>query len=76
LTNVDIEKQRLVYAIDQQLRTEEVAKVGLGDLDDAHLAAAIKVVSDVYGLSRTPSADEIFSRAFLPTKAERMLLPR
>jgi NitT/TauT family transport system substrate-binding protein len=75
LTNVDIEKQRLIYAIDQQLRTEEVAKVGLGDLDDAHLAAAIKVVSDVYGLSRTPSADEIFSRAFLPTKADRMLPP-
>ena len=73
LTNVDIEKQRLVYAIDQQLRTAEVAKIGLGDLDDAHLAAAIKTVSEVYALPRTPSPDEVFSHQFLPAKAERML---
>jgi NitT/TauT family transport system substrate-binding protein len=73
LTNFDLEKQRLVYTIDQQLRTEEVAKLGLGDLDDNRLKAAIKTVAEAYALSRTPSIDEIFSRAFLPPKADRLL---
>jgi NitT/TauT family transport system substrate-binding protein len=75
LTNFDLEKQRLIYTIDQQLRTEEVAKLGLGDLDDNRLQAAIKTVADAYGLSRQPSMDEVFSRAFLPPKADRMMSP-
>jgi NitT/TauT family transport system substrate-binding protein len=75
LTNFDLEKQRLVYTIDQQLRTEEVAKLGLGDLDDNRLQAAIKTVADAYGLTRAPSIDEVFSRAFLPPKADRILSP-
>jgi len=73
LTNFDLEKQRLVYTVDQQLRTEEVAKLGLGDLDDNRLNAAIKTVADAYALSRTPAIDEVFSRAFLPPKADRIL---
>jgi NitT/TauT family transport system substrate-binding protein len=73
LTNVDIEKQRLVYTINQQLRTDEVARIGLGDLDDTRLQAAIKTVSDAYALPRTPVIDEVFSRAFLPAKADRVL---
>jgi NitT/TauT family transport system substrate-binding protein len=73
LTNVDIEKQRLIYTVDQQLRTDEVAKLGLGDLDDVRLQAAIKTVTEAYALSRAPSIDEVFSRAFLPPKADRIL---
>jgi NitT/TauT family transport system substrate-binding protein len=73
LTNFDLEKQRLIYTIDQQLRTDEVAKLGLGDLDDTRLQAAIKTVADAYALSRTPGIDEVFSRAFLPPKADRIL---
>ncbi len=73
LTNFDLEKQRLIYTIDQQLRTDEVAKLGLGDLDDSRLQAAIKTVAEAYTLSRTPSIDEVFSRAFLPPKADRIL---
>jgi len=75
LTNVDLEKQRLIYTIDHQLRTDEVARLGLGDLDDSRLQAAIKTVSDAYALPRTPSLDEVFSRAFLPPKADRALSP-
>jgi NitT/TauT family transport system substrate-binding protein len=73
LTNFDLEKQRLVYTIDQQLRTDEVVRLGLGDLDDDRLQAAIKTVVEAYALSRTPSMDEVFSRAFLPPKADRIL---
>jgi NitT/TauT family transport system substrate-binding protein len=75
LTNVDLEKQRLVYTIDQQLRTDEVAKLGIGDLNDARLAAAIKTVSEAYALPRTPASGDVFTREFLPPKADRMLPP-
>jgi len=73
LTNFDLEKQRLIYTVDQQLRTDEVAKLGLGDLDDNRLNGAIKTVADAYALTRTPALDEVFSRAFLPPKADRIL---
>lgn len=75
LTNPELEKQRLIYTIDQQLRTDEVAKLGLGDLDDARLAGAIKTVSEAYALPRTPALDEVFNRSFLPPKADRVLPP-
>jgi NitT/TauT family transport system substrate-binding protein len=75
LTNVELEKQRLVYTIDHQLRTDEVTRLGLGDLDDARLQAAIKTVAEAYALPRAPSPDEVFSRAFLPPKADRALPP-
>jgi NitT/TauT family transport system substrate-binding protein len=73
LTNVEIEKQRLIYTVEQQLRTDEVAKIGLGDLDDTRLAAAIKTVTDAYALPRAPALDEVFNRSFLPAKADRIL---
>jgi NitT/TauT family transport system substrate-binding protein len=76
LTNPELERQRLVYTIDQQLRTDEVAKLGLGDLDDVRLAAAIKTVSEAYALPRTPALAEVFNRGFLPPKADRMLPAR
>jgi len=73
LTNPELERQRLVYTIDRQLRTDEVAKLGLGDLDDARLAAAIKTVSEAYALPRTPALEEVFNRGFLPPKVDRTL---
>jgi NitT/TauT family transport system substrate-binding protein len=75
LTNVELEKQRLIYTIDHQLRTDEVTRLGLGDLDDVRLQAAIKTVADAYALPRSPSIDEVFTRAFLPPKADRALPP-
>lgn len=71
LTNVDLEKQRLLYTLDQQMRTDETARLGIGDLDDGRLQASIKTVTEVYGLPRVPATSEIFLRAFLPPKADR-----
>jgi NitT/TauT family transport system substrate-binding protein len=73
LTNADIEKQRLVYTIANQLSTPETAKLGLGDLDDARLQGAITTVADAYKLPRSPAPTEIFDRSFLPPKADRLL---
>jgi NitT/TauT family transport system substrate-binding protein len=73
LTNVELEKQRLIYTIDHQLRTDEVTRLGLGDLDDVRLESAIKTVTAAYALPRIPSIDEVFTRTFLPPKADRAL---
>jgi NitT/TauT family transport system substrate-binding protein len=71
LTNVEIEKKRLLYFIDQQMVTPETARIGLGDLDDGRLGGAIKTVADAYGLKRVPDVREVFVRDFLPPQAER-----
>jgi NitT/TauT family transport system substrate-binding protein len=71
LINADIEKQRQAYFIEQQMITPETAKLGIGDLDDARLAASIKVVADAYGLKRVPETREVFRRDFLPPQSDR-----
>jgi NitT/TauT family transport system substrate-binding protein len=40
---------------------------------DERLAAAIKQVAESYELPRAPAASEVYSRAFLPPRAERIL---
>ncbi|NVO12663.1 MAG: ABC transporter substrate-binding protein [Rhodoplanes sp.] len=71
LINADIEKQRLVYTVKSLMISPETARLGLGDLDDARLAAAIKTVADAYGLPTVPDVRAVFLRDFLPPKAER-----
>lgn len=71
LINADIEKQRLVYTIRSLLISPETAKLGLGDLDDGRLAAAIKTVADAYGLEKVPDVRAVFVREFLPPPSER-----
>ncbi|RAI34904.1 ABC transporter substrate-binding protein, partial [Rhodoplanes roseus] len=71
LINADIEKQRLVYTIKELMISPETAKLGLGDLDDARLAAAIATVADAYGLDKRPDVRAVFVRDFLPPAAER-----
>lgn len=71
LTNGDIEKQRLVYFIKNQMISPESAKLGIGDLDDKRLTAAIKTVADAYELKNVPDARAVFVRDFLPPVADR-----
>jgi NitT/TauT family transport system substrate-binding protein len=73
LTSPEIEKARLLYFLNNQILSPEERKIGLGDVDDKRMTAAIKTVVDAYGLPRTPMLDEVFNRSFLPPKADRML---
>ncbi len=73
LLNKSIEKRRLVYVYNTLIDTPEAHALGIGDVSDARLASSIAVIAESYGLSRTPAASEIFSRAFLPPKANRVL---
>ncbi len=67
----DVEKERLLATIKEEMNHPEVAKIGLGDVDPVRLKRAIAMVVDANGLPRTPSNDEVFDRSFLPPRAER-----
>jgi NitT/TauT family transport system substrate-binding protein len=72
LLNKSIEKRRLVYVYNSLIDTPEAQALGIGDVSDTRLANSSAVIAESYGLTRTPAASEIFSRAFLPPKADRL----
>src|SRR5262245_4092384 len=73
LLNKDIEKRRLVYVAKTLIATPEATELGVGDMKDARMNDAIATIVAAYELPKSPAADAVFSRAFLPPKAERML---
>ncbi|MEN3378369.1 MAG: NitT/TauT family transport system substrate-binding protein [Hyphomicrobiales bacterium] len=73
LLNKDIEKRRLVYVAKTLIATPEAAELGVGDMKDARMDEAIKVIAAAYELPKSPNVGDVFSRAFLPPKAERAL---
>jgi len=48
-------------------------KIGIGDVDPERLKKGIELLVDNLKLPRTPSSEEVFTRAFLPPRAERDL---
>ncbi|QYU66139.1 ABC transporter substrate-binding protein [Leptolyngbya sp. 15MV] len=69
--NVPVEQGRIEYAWRVSMATDETRRLGAGDLDDARLGRAIAQIVEVFQLPRRPEPSEIFSRAFLPPRAER-----
>ena len=67
----DVEKERLLATIKEEMNHPEIAKIGLGDVDPDRLKRAIAMVVDANGLPRTPPNDEVFDRSFLPPRADR-----
>jgi len=67
------ERERLVLTTRWLIDTPESRQIGVGDMRDERLAAAIKQVAESYELPRVPAAGEVFNRAFLPPRAERLL---
>lgn len=73
LLNAPVEKQRIQYAMKNLMLTPETAEIGLGDLKDERLTRSIGIIAEAYELQRKPANAEVFTRAFLPTRAERMV---
>lgn len=74
LAKRDIEMQRLRYAYEKLIVSDENERLGMGDLDDARLTRSIGIVVEGYDLPTTPEASAVFNRAFLPPLAERTLV--
>jgi NitT/TauT family transport system substrate-binding protein len=73
LINKDIEKRRLTYVLKSSVLTPEADELGLGDIKDARMSNAIAQIAQSYNLQRLPAVSEVFSRAALPPKADRMI---
>ena len=67
----ELEKERLVATLKEEMSHPEIAKIGLGDVDPDRLKRAISLVVEANGLPRLPAPDEVFDRSFLPPRAER-----
>jgi NitT/TauT family transport system substrate-binding protein len=67
----DVERDKLLATLRNDMSHPEIARIGLGDVDDARLRKDIAIVVEANALPRTPEAGEIFDRAFLPPRAER-----
>jgi NitT/TauT family transport system substrate-binding protein len=72
--NADVEKRRLQYSFTKLIVSPEMKEIGVGDVKDDRMTRAIGIVVEGYQLARTPAPSEIFSREFLPPRAERELV--
>jgi len=69
----EVEKERLLQTIEYEVLSSEMKKIGIGDVDPERLKKGIDLLVDNLKLPRTPSSEEVFTRAFLPPRAERDL---
>jgi len=71
LIKMDVELERFDATIKEEMNHPELATLGLGDIDDVRMKKAIDILVDANKLPRTPAISEIFTREFLPPKADR-----
>jgi len=71
LIKMDVELERFDATVKEEMNHPEIAKIGLGDVDDTRLKKSIDILVDANKLPRTPEIKEIFTREFLPPKSER-----
>lgn len=74
LINVPVEKRRLQFSFEKLIVSPEMKAIGVGDIVDERMTRAIATVVEGYQLQRVPAPAEVFSRAFLPPRAERELV--
>ena len=74
LINVEVEKRRLQYSFDKLIVSPEMKDIGVGDVKDDRMTRAIGIIVEGYQLARAPTPAEVFSREFLPPRAERELI--
>ena len=68
-----LELERLNLALTRNVLTPYVKANGMGDVDKARLGRSIEQVAQAFALATTPKADDIWTDAFLPPKADRMV---
>lgn len=71
LLNRDVEKQKLLATMRNDMSHPEIAKLGLGDVDQTRLKRGISTIVDAGKLQRTPTPAEVFDASFLPPRADR-----
>lgn len=73
--NRDAERTRLRATLDLEMNPAlpaGLSPMALGDVDPSRLQRSIALITATSGLPRAPSAQEVFTRAHLPSAAERI----
>jgi NitT/TauT family transport system substrate-binding protein len=67
----EVEKEKLLTTLRNDMSHPEIARIGLGDIDEARMQRAIDIVADANQLPRKPAVGEVFDRSFMPPRADR-----
>ena len=76
LVDEALEKRRMRLAIDSVIATSEAKAAGVGDVTAARLNDMVTQVSSAFELKSPVKAEAVFSSAYLPPKAERMVFSK
>ncbi|SLN14790.1 ABC transporter substrate-binding protein [Roseisalinus antarcticus] len=72
LINKEVELERLIATLQDEMNHPELAENGLGSVDPARFETAIDIVVEANDLPRTPEVSEVYTDAFLPPESERI----
>ena len=70
LIKPEVEKERFMATLQDEMNSPEIAKIGLGNVDKERLKKSIDILVEANGLSRTPTVDEVFTDKFIPPVAD------
>jgi len=73
VTTEAAEKMRLAMFMNDNFLTAEVKTHGVGHVDPARLSRSIVQIGESFKFTTTPKIDDLYTDAFLPPKAERMV---
>jgi NitT/TauT family transport system substrate-binding protein len=73
LADLPLETRRLKMAMSSVVVTPEAKANGLGAVTDDRLQRSLAETAAAYNLKAVPSAKDLFTSAFLPAKADRMI---
>ena len=76
LVDETLEKRRMRLAIGSVIATPEAKAAGIGDVTSARLTDMVTQVSSAFELKNPVMAEAVFSSAYLPPKADRMVFPK
>jgi NitT/TauT family transport system substrate-binding protein len=71
LIRAPLEKEKLLFAMLNDMSDPSIATLGLGAVDPERLAHEIETIIAANGLTRTPKPLDVFTADFLPPAADR-----
>lgn len=72
LINKEIELERLIATLEDEMNHEELTETGLGGVDPERFRRAIDIVVEANDLPRTPALEEVYTDRFLPAPGDRI----
>ena len=73
LINSDLEEQKLLWLIKNQMTTTESKANGLGAINEKKLETGLIAIADGFGLAAVPKPQDVFDPSFLPAASIRKL---